>query len=328
MKESIRKIPSFLRHGKHVHMIGIGGIGMSGIAELLLNKGLYVSGSDIDRNTNVKHLQGLGIEINIGHHPTFVQKADIVVYSSAISVNSNVELKAAISKNIPTIKRAEMLLELMRMKYSIAIAGSHGKTTTTSMIGQILQKGNFSPTVVVGGHVHSFHKSNVVIGKGDVMIVEADEYDHSFLKLFPSLAVITNIDNDHMDIYINMDNLKKAFIEFVMHIPFYGILIACLDDAHIRTILPKIQREKLTYGFCSDALLRGFDLQTDGWGTCFKVNYKGEILNDFSISLFGKYNVQNALAAIACGLKLGMPVEEIKQGLKAFKGVIPAMSIS
>lgn len=306
---------------RHIHMVGIGGIGMSGIAEILLLRGFTISGSDGSLGETTERLQKLGAKIYKGHSPENIGDADVVVYTSAVRAEENVETRAAIEQKIPVIKRSEMLAELMRMKYGIGIAGTHGKTTTTTMTGMIVKAGEFDPTIVVGGRVHSFDKTNAVVGAGDIIIVEADEFDRTFLRLTPSLAVITNIDVEHLDIYHDVDDIKSAFLQFANKVPFYGAVIICLDDPNVRSIVPDIERRTITYGFTPQAELRPSKVESTAMQNHFNVLYHGEDLGRVSVSAPGDHNIRNALASIAIGLELGMPFEKIKKGLESFTGV-------
>ena len=243
------------------------------------------------------------------------------MYTSAVQAHENEETIAAIEQRIPTIKRAEMLAELMGMKYGIGIAGTHGKTTTTTMTGLVIQEGNFDPTIMVGGKVHSFDKTNAVVGKGDIIIVEADEFDRTFLRLTPSVAVITNIEAEHLDIYDDLADVKQAFIDYANKVPFYGSVIVCLDDENVRSILPDLKRRIISYGLTPQALLRATDIQATQFTTTFTVIYKGQKLGVVSLQAPGEHNVKNALASIACGLEMGMEFKTIKRGLERFEGV-------
>ncbi|MCH8567866.1 MAG: UDP-N-acetylmuramate--L-alanine ligase [Balneolales bacterium] len=306
---------------RHIHMVGIGGIGMSGMAEILLRKGYKVTGSDGARSETTERLHKLGARIYIGHDASQIEGADVVVYTSAVQAEENVETAAALDKRIPVIKRAEMLAELMRMKFGIGIAGTHGKTTTTTMAGHVVQAGDFDPTIIVGGRVHSFDKTNAVVGGGDIIIVEADEFDRTFLRLSPSMAVITNIDVEHMDIYSDVDDIKQAFLEFANKVPFYGSVIICLDDHNVRSIIPGIKRKTVTYGFTPQARLRPANLVSEKSQSTFDVLFDNVLLGRVSIQAPGEHNVRNALAAIGIGLELNMNFEEITKGLGDYSGV-------
>ncbi len=320
MSNKIQTQPVFGRT-KQIHMVGIGGIGMSGIAEILLLRGYNVTGSDSNLSDTTERLEELGAKIFKGHNASNIEGADVVVYTSAVKAEENEETKAALTAQIPVIKRSEMLAELMRMKYGIGIAGTHGKTTTTTLAGHVVQDGNFDPTIIVGGRVHSFDKTNAVVGKGDIVIVEADEFDRTFLRLSPSLAVITNIEAEHLDIYKDLEDVKEAFIEFANKVPFYGAVIVCLDDQNVRSILPDIERRTITYGFTPQAEVRAVNVGQKGFKSTFKVLYKEEPIGEIELMAPGDHNIKNALAAVAIGLELGMEFEDIKKGLERFKGV-------
>ena len=294
---------------------------MSGIAEILLLRGYSVTGSDSSLSDTTERLEELGAKIFKGHSASNIEGADVVVYTSAVKAEENEETKAALAAQIPVIKRSEMLAELMRMKYGIGIAGTHGKTTTTTLAGHVVQDGNFDPTIIVGGRVHSFDKTNAVVGKGDIVIVEADEFDRTFLRLSPSMAVITNIEAEHLDIYEDLEDVKEAFIEFANKVPFYGAVIVCLDDSNVRSILPDIERRTITYGFTPQAEVRAVNVGQNGFRSTFTVLYQEEPLGEIALMAPGDHNIKNALAAVAIGLELGMEFEDIKKGLERFKGV-------
>ncbi len=302
-------------------MVGIGGIGMSGMAEILLLRGFKVSGSDGSLSETTERLEKLGATIYKGHKAEHIEGADVVVYTSAVKAEENVETAAALEKKIPVIKRSEMLSELMRMKYGIAIAGTHGKTTTTTMTGLVVQSGEFDPTIIVGGRVHSFDKTNAVVGTGDIFIVEADEYDRTFLRLSPSITVITNIDIEHLDIYRDEDDIKDAFVEFANKIPFYGAAIVCLDDPNVRSVIPRIKKRILTYGLTPQAVLRAIKINSSAMQSEFTVLFGNEVLGQVTLNAPGEHNVRNALAAIGVGLELGMPFDKIRDGIARFSGV-------
>jgi len=320
MSKGIQTQPVFGRT-RHIHMVGIGGIGMSGIAEILLIRGYRVSGSDSNVSETTERLKELGATIYPGHDASNVEGADVVVYTSAVKAEDNVETSEAMSRQIPVIKRSEMLAELMRMKFGIGIAGTHGKTTTTTMAGHVVQDGSYDPTIIVGGRVHSFDKTNAVVGKGDIIIVEADEYDRTFLRLSPSMAVITNIEAEHLDIYEDLEDVKQAFIEFANKVPFYGAVIVCLDDANIRSILPEIDRRTISYGFTPQAQLRAINIEQSAFESTFTVIFEDDVLGEITIKSPGEHNIKNALGAIAVGLELGMKFEQISSGLERFQGV-------
>nr|WP_138431423.1 UDP-N-acetylmuramate--L-alanine ligase [Fodinibius saliphilus] len=320
MSKQIQTQPIFGRT-RHIHMVGIGGIGMSGMAEILLQKGYIVSGSDASMGETIERLQKLGANIAIGHDEKNIEGCDVVVYTSAVKAEENIETKAALEQGIPVIKRAEMLAELMRMKYGVGVAGTHGKTTTTTMIGHVIQDGSFDPTIMVGGKVHSFSETNAVVGKGDIIVVEADEFDRTFLRLTPSLGVITNIEAEHLDIYDNLDDVKEAFIEFANKVPFYGAVALCLDDPNVRSIIPKLERRTITYGLTPQAEIRAIDIEIDHFTSTFTVIDEGEKLGEIKLNAPGEHNVKNALAAVAVGLELDIDFKQIKSGLERFKGV-------
>lgn len=320
MKSPVKAQPLFGRT-RHIHMVGIGGIGMSGMAEILLYHGYKVSGSDQGESESTERLRSIGAEIYIGHSASNIDGADVVVYTSAVRADENEETREALNRQIPVIKRSEMLSELMRMKYGIGIAGTHGKTTTTTMTGQVVQAGGFDPTIMVGGRVHSFDKTNAVVGKGDIIIVEADEYDRTFLKLSPAIAVITNIEAEHLDIYSDLEDVKNAFIEFAGRVPFYGAVIVCLDDPEIRSILPSLERRTITYGYNPQAQIRAVNISHKALSSSFSVLMDDQTLGTIQLSAPGEHNVRNALAAVAVGIELGMEFNEIKAGLERFEGV-------
>lgn len=303
-----------------IHFVGIGGIGMSGIAELLLNLGYQVSGSDLHDSAITRNLQALGGTIHKGHEGSWVEGSDVVVTSSAIS-SDNPEVVAALEAGIPVIQRAEMLAELMRLKkYGIAIAGSHGKTSTTSMVSWMMARAGLDPTIVVGGKVDSLG-GNAKLGQGEFLVAEADESDGSFLKLSPVLEVVTNIDLEHMDHYNDIDHIKATFLEFIDRIPFYGAVILCLDDANVADILPEIRKRKITYGLNSQADLSAEQIEAGGGRVRFTVRHRGEVLGDIDLALPGRHNVYNSLAVICVGLELAIPFTIIREALASFQGV-------
>ncbi len=304
---------------KRIHFVGIGGSGMNGIAEVLLNMGYEVSGSDVSESATVKRLRGLGAAVHIGHKEANIRGAQCVVYSSAIR-ESNIELTAAATAKIPIIPRAEMLAELMRLKYGIAIAGTHGKTTTTSLIASILADSGLDPTVVTGGKLNSLG-ANARLGKGDILVAEADESDGSFLKLSPTIAVVTSIDREHMNHYSGMDDVYEAYIGFMNKVPFYGAAILCLDHPAIQGLLPRVSRRFITYGLAAQADVHGANLAYDGMKTSFDLFVIGKKLGRITLMLPGGHNVQNALAAASVALELDVGFEDIKKGLESFSGV-------
>src|SRR5271157_4837826 len=310
---------------QRVHFVGIGGIGMSGIAEVLLNLGYKVSGSDLKASAITDRLAAMGATTFEGHRADNLAGAEVVVTSSAIA-RDNPEVAAAHASHIPVIPRAEMLAELMRLKYGIAIAGMHGKTTTTSMVAAVLAAGGLDPTVVVGGRVDAMG-SNARLGKSHYLVAEADESDRSFLKLSPILSVVTNIDREHMDCYRDLADVHRTFLEFMERVPFYGMVVACNNDAVLRRLLPRVHRRVTTYGTRrgSDFLIRSPRTQpaTDGRlaTSAFRVHYHGKDLGEFHLHVPGEHNVRNATAAIAVGIGLDIPTEKVREGLEKFSGV-------
>lgn len=295
---------------------------MSGIAEiLLLSTPLEISGCDLQRSENTERLTTLGARIAYGHDPRHVQEADLLVTSSAVE-DSNPEVVAAREKGVPVIRRAEMLAEIMRLKQGVAIAGTHGKTTTTSLAGMVLTEAGLDPTIVVGGRVRILG-TNARLGKGDFLVAEADEFDRSFLKLTPVVAVITNIEADHLDCYKDLDDILDSFTIFANRVPFYGAVIACLDDAGVRRVLPRVTRRVVTYGVSQEAFLKAREIRLEAGGTTFEV-WEGETwcLGSVRLSLPGRHNVANALAAIAVGRELSIPFPTIARALSEFMGVI------
>ena len=304
---------------KRIHFIGIGGVGMSGLAEILQTSGYEVSGSDLRASPATRRLETIGIRVAIGHSSENIGVSDVVVYSSAVSPQ-NPEIQEAEAHQVPVIERAEMLAELMRMKDGVAIAGSHGKTTTTSLLGSVLQAGGLDPTIVVGGRVKSLG-SNSVLGAGDVLVAEADESDGSFLRLAPSMVAITNIDREHLDHYGDFAALQAAFRDFANRVPFWGAAILCLDDPNIQLLLPEITRRSVTYGFSSQAEIRADRVEARDLRMQFRVLRGDEVLGEVSLASPGRHNVSNALAAVALGLEFDVPFAAIREGLEAFSGV-------
>jgi UDP-N-acetylmuramate--alanine ligase len=308
---------------RHIHFVGIGGAGMSGIAEVLLNLGYAVSGSDLSDSAALKRLQSLGIQTHVGHDAKNIAGADAVVTSTAVHAD-NPEVVAAHAKLIPVVPRAVMLAELMRLKTGVAIAGTHGKTTTTSLVASVLAEAGMDPTFVIGGKLNSAG-ANAKLGSGDYIVVEADESDASFLNLLPVMAVVTNIDADHMDTYgHDFNKLKGAFIEFLHRMPFYGAAILCTDDAAVRSILPEVSRPITTYGFNEDAQVRAVNVRADNGRMCFTVQRRNGVTLpdlDITLNLAGEHNVLNALAAIAIAVELNVPDEALQKALAEFKGV-------
>ncbi|MBT8603948.1 UDP-N-acetylmuramate--L-alanine ligase [Polynucleobacter paneuropaeus] len=312
---------------QQIHFIGIGGAGMSGIAEVLLNLGYQVSGSDLVENATTQRLKALGAVIHIGHDPKNIGTAEAVVISTAVAGN-NPEVLAARAAKIPVIQRAVMLGELMRLKQGIAIAGTHGKTTTTSLVASVLAEGGFDPTFVIGGKLNSAG-ANARLGQGDFIVVEADESDASFLQLFPAMEVVTNIDADHMDTYQHdMARLKQAFVQFIQRMPFYGVAVLCIDDVNVRDIIPFVSQPVLRYGLSDDADIRATDVRAEGTSMRFTVerrtvrrhgNKPGPL--QISLNLPGLHNVRNALAAIGIATELGVSDQAIVKALSEFSGV-------
>ncbi|HEY0321171.1 MAG TPA: UDP-N-acetylmuramate--L-alanine ligase [Pyrinomonadaceae bacterium] len=306
------------RHIQHIHFVGIGGIGMSGIAEVLVNLGFRVSGSDLKGSDVTARLEKLGVEFNEGHAAENVGDAHVVVRSTAVR-DDNPEIVEARRASIPVIPRAEMLAELMRLKsYSVAVAGSHGKTTTTSMVATVLGRAELDPTIVVGGVVGAFG-SNARLGKSDLMVVEADESDRSFLMLSPSIAVVTNIDREHMDYYTDMDDMRECFTSFVNKVPFYGAAILCLDDPQVQAVIPHVKRRRITYGLSAQADVSAHNIRFDqGFGSAFSVWRGNDAVGDITMRVPGLHNVYNSLAAIAVGFELDVPFERIAEALSNF----------
>lgn len=304
---------------RSIHFVGIGGIGMSGIAEVLLASGFLVTGSDSKESDTTRRLVSLGAKVFVGHRAENVADADVVVFSSAIS-RDNVELVHARERAVPVIPRAEMLGELMRLKSGIAIAGSHGKTTTTSLVATVLVHAGLDPTVVIGGKLNSLG-SNATRGAGDLLVAEADESDGSFLALTPVVAVITNIDPEHLDHYGTHEKVKDAFVDFANRVPFYGLVVACLDHPHVQDILPRIEKRTATYGFAAQADYRAKNPVISGLSTRFEVVRRGESLGEFEVRMPGIHNVLNTLAVIAVADELGVPHDALREALRTFGGV-------
>lgn len=303
---------------RNIHMIGIGGSGMSGIAEVLVNLGYIVRGSDVAESETVKRLRLLGIDIEIGHKKENIKDAEVVVYSSAIS-KDNPEILEAKNRSIPVIPRAEMLAELMRLKTGIAVAGTHGKTTSTSLLGTVFMEAGLDPTVIIGGRLNAYG-SNAVLGKGEYLIAEADESDGSFLCLFPIVSMVTNIDADHMDFYPDLDAIKDAFLKFMNMIPFYGLNVVCGDDENIMNIIDKVKRPTITYGLKDHNKIRGEILEL-GANPKFNVFVDGKYWDNIELGIPGKHNVLNSLGVIGVSIHCGIQPEHIKNALKNFKGV-------
>ncbi|HBQ20746.1 MAG: UDP-N-acetylmuramate--L-alanine ligase [Deltaproteobacteria bacterium GWA2_38_16] len=304
---------------RHVHFVGIGGIGMSGIAEVLLNLGYKISGSDLATTEITKRLNQLGATIYLGHRSLNIKKPDVVVISSAVS-KSNPEVLKAKKLKIPVIPRAEMLAELMKMKYAIAIAGTHGKTTTTSISGTLLATCKVDPTVVIGGRLNKWG-TNAKLGQGKFLVAEADESDGSFNLLTPTIAIVTNIDADHLDYYKNMEAIKDAFVTFLNRLPFYGVGIVCGDEKNILSILPRVNKRIITYGISSRCDFQARHIELKGITSSFDVYVKRKKLGRFSVKAPGIHNVKNTLACIIMGLELGLSLSKIKKGILAYSGV-------
>jgi UDP-N-acetylmuramate--alanine ligase len=304
---------------KHIHFVGIGGIGMSGIAEVLLNLGYKVSGSDMKESDTTERLRRLGGEIFFGHRAENITSPHVVVISSAVK-NDNVEVIAAREKQVPVIPRAEMLAELMRLKYGVAIAGAHGKTTTTSMVATVFAAGGIDPTVVIGGKLNSLG-TNAKLGQGEFLVAEADESDGSFLKLSPTIAVVTNIDAEHLDYYKDIDEIKTAFLTFINKVPFYGVSVLCLDQPHIQALIPSLQKRYQTYGMSTQADYQARDISLRPLGSTFKVMHHNKDLGPFELSVPGVHNISNSLAAIAVARELDIDIETIRKALREFSGV-------
>ncbi len=304
---------------KNIHMIGIGGSGMSGIAEILLNLGFVITGSDVRSSAVTERLVSLGATIFIGHSPENVRTCNAVVYSSAVH-EDNPEIIAARERKIPVIKRPEMLAEIMRMKYGICIAGTHGKTTTTSMTGQVLTRGGIDPTIIVGGRVAGFG-GGAKVGRSPYLVLEADEYDRTFLRLTPVIAVVTTIDREHLDCYRDIQDIEQAFLQFVNKVPFFGSAILCIDDRGVRNIIPGVERRIVTYGISRQADIRAENVVFEGLTSRFDVVAHGVPLGSIRLAVPGLHNVRNALATIAVAIEMGIPFEVVAQSLGEFRTV-------
>jgi len=304
---------------RHVHFIGVGGIGMSGLAEILRTMDFDVSGSDMKASDTTRRLETLGVRVQIGHEAENVHGADVVVHSSAIAGN-NPELARARALEIPAVSRGEMLAELMRTKYCVTIAGSHGKTTTTSLVATVLRHAGLDPTVAVGGKVNALG-SNARLGAGDLFVAEADESDGSFLRLSPTVAIVTNIDAEHLDHYGTHEKVKDAFVQFANQVPFYGLCVMCIDHPHVQAILPRVQRRHVTYGTSRQADYRASAVRFEGLETYFTATRKNEPLGEFMVRMPGAHNVQNALAVIAAADELEVPLNVVREAMAQFHGV-------
>ncbi|CUS87706.1 UDP-N-acetylmuramate--L-alanine ligase [Candidatus Kryptobacter tengchongensis] len=306
---------------KKIHFVGIGGIGMSGIAEILIDQGFKVTGSDKQLSEITQRLENLGAKIYQGHAPEHVEDdVDVVVYSSAVKMD-NPEIQEAMRRKIPVIRRAEMLAELMRLKYGIGIAGTHGKTTTTSMVGLVLIEGGFDPTVIVGGVLRDLGGTNARLGHGNFIVVEADEFDRSFLQLTPTIAVITTLEAEHLDSYGNIEELKSAFVDFANKVPFYGFVVLCLDEPMIQDIMPLIKKRVITYGLNAQADIQAVEPEFKERSSSYNLIYKGKNYGRINLQVPGLHNVKNSLAAIAVGMELGIEFEIVKSAVEKFKGV-------
>jgi UDP-N-acetylmuramate--alanine ligase len=303
----------------HIHFVGIGGIGMSGIAEVLLNLGYRVSGTDLKESDITRRLAQLGAAVQLGHHPSHLGDADVVVISSAVRPQ-NPEVLEARSRGIPVIPRAEMLAELMRMKYGIAVAGSHGKTTTTSLVATVLRLAGLDPTAVIGGKLPSLG-SNARLGRGEYLVAEADESDGTFMKLSPTVAVVTNIDPEHLDHYGSLAALQRTFVEFINKVPFYGLAVLCLDHPNVQALLPAVEKRHVTYGLAPLADFRAIELSFDGLRSRFTAVARGELLGRVELAMPGQHNVLNSLAALAVADFLGVGFDVYREALAGFSGV-------
>ena len=293
---------------------------MSGLAEILISQGFKVSGSDLALSEITDHLKDLGAEIFEGHSPENILDADLVVYSSAVNLE-NSEVKAAMDNKIPTIKRAELLAETMRMKHGIGIAGTHGKTTTTSMVGLVLTEGDIDPTIIVGGKLSGLGGTNARLGGGDYIVVEADEFDRTFLQLTPSIAAITTLEKEHLDTYKDLDDIKSAFVQFANKVPFYGFVLLCLDEPALQDIIPEINKTIITYGISPQADVRAVDIEYEQTRSKYTVIYKGEELGRITLNLPGAHYIKNSLVAVSIAREMGVPFETIQSALNSFMGV-------
>jgi len=305
---------------KKIHFVGIGGIGMSGIAEIMLSRGFQISGSDMSASATTERLQSIGITVTIGHSEENLSDVDVLVYSSAVNT-SNPEIVSAMEMDIPVIKRSEMLAETMRMKYGIGIAGTHGKTTTTSMVGLVLTEAGIDPTIIVGGKLSGLGGTNARLGHSEYIVVEADEFDRTFLSLTPSIAAITTLETEHLDTYKDLDDIKGAFIQFANKVPFFGFVLLCMDETALQDIRPLIKRKVLSYGTTQQADIRAVDIEYHEFTSTYTVDYKGEELGRITINIPGKHNVNNSLVAVAIAKELGIDFEVIKKALESFSGV-------
>jgi len=305
---------------KVIHFVGIGGIGMSGIAEVLLTLGFQVTGSDLRAGETVLRLRELGAVVHVGHREENVGSADVVVRSTAVG-RDNVEVQAAHTRGVPVIRRAEMLAELMRLKYGIAVAGTHGKTTTTSMLATVLAAGGIDPTIVIGGRLDSLGGTNARLGAGDYLVAEADESDGTFNELAPTVTIVTNIDPEHLDHHGSVEQLEAEFVRFANRVPFYGFSVLCLDHPRVQKLIPQVRRRVVTYGYARHADVRASQPRTKGLSTTFDVHRGDKLLGSVELAMPGLHNVANATAAVATALELAIPFETIAEGLQGFTGV-------
>ncbi len=305
---------------KNVHFVGIGGIGMSGIAEILLIQGFNITGSDLNKSDVTDRLESLGIKIYEGHSADNLKDADVVVYSSAVTLD-NSEVKAALERKIPVIKRSEMLAECMRMKYGVGIAGTHGKTTTTSMVGLVLTEAGIDPTIIVGGKLSGLGGTNARLGHSEYIVVEADEFDRTFLKLAPAIAALTTLEREHLDTYKDLDDIKGAFVEFANKVPFFGYVVLCLDEPALQDIIPLINKKIFTYGLTPQADIRAINITHKERSTDYTVVYKGKELGKIKLNIPGLHNVRNSLVAVTIAREMGVEFEIIKKALESFTGV-------
>lgn len=306
---------------KKIHFVGIGGIGMSGIAEILVNQGFAISGSDMNKSENTTYLENLGVKVYYGHNESNVKDAEVVVYSSAVKINENPETTYAKENNIPLIRRAEMLSEVARLNYCLAVAGTHGKTTTTSMVSLALINAELDPTVIVGGRLRDFGGTNARLGKGNWTIVEADEYDRSFLQLSPTVAIINNIEPEHLDIYSDFDDIKSTFIEFANKVPFYGFIALGLDDIGVREIKGLLNKKVRTFGLSKHSDVRAVNINYEKYNTTCDIIIDENKIGKLELNVPGEHNLKNALATITVATGLGVEFEVVAKSLKEFKGV-------
>ncbi|MCX6151662.1 MAG: UDP-N-acetylmuramate--L-alanine ligase [Ignavibacteriales bacterium] len=312
---------------KKIHIVGIGGIGMSSIADVLFHRGYQITGSDKSFNDVTERLQKIGIKVYAGHSANnLANDVDVLVYSSAVAMD-NPELAEALKRKIPVVKRPEMLAEIMRTQYGVCIAGTHGKTTTTSMTGLILVEGNLDPTIIVGGNLNALGNTNARVGKGEFIVVEADEFDRTFLSLTPAVAALTSLEAEHLDTYKDLEDIKSAFIEFANKISFYGFIALCSDDPNLRSIIPLIKKKIITYGINEDADVRATGLTHREFSSEFSVNYLNENLGKIKLNIPGTHNINNSLAAIIIAKELGVGFGTIKKSIESFKGALRRFEI-